>query len=113
MKKDPFIFIKHILDNINIIQNYMKNKTKYDFIKDQKLQDAIVRRLEIIGEASKNIPSSFRKKYPETPWQNIAGLRDKLIHHYFGVDLNLIYDIVKRDLPKLKKDIEKILKNIK
>ncbi|MBU0459608.1 MAG: DUF86 domain-containing protein [Nanoarchaeota archaeon] len=109
MKKDPLIFIKHIRDFIEDVENYTKNKTKDKFLKNGMMQDAIFRKIEIIGEATKNLPASFRKKYHSVPWNDIAGMRDKLIHHYFGVDLNKAWNVVKDDLPKLKKEIKKIL----
>ena len=71
------------------------------------LRDATIRRLEIIGEAVKNIPNSFRNKYPEVPWRNIAGFRDILIHAYFGINLDRVWNIIKKDLPDLKKNIKK------
>lgn len=109
MNKDHLIFIKHVLGSIEIIENYLGNISKEDFMKDQKLQDAVIRRLEVIGEAVKNIPYELREKYPKIPWQGIAGTRDKLTHHYFGIDLELIWNVTKDDLPVLKKEIKKIL----
>lgn len=109
MKKDPTIFLKHILESITAIESYTNKTNKNSFLKDKKIQDATIRRLEIIGEAVKNLPKEFTKKYKSVPWKKIARMRDKLIHKYFGVDLDLTYDIIKRELPKLKKDIKKIL----
>ena len=77
--------------------------------KDIKSQDAVIRRLEIIGEAVKNLPADFKKKKSSIPWQNIAGMRDFLIHEYFGVDLDLVWQTVKKDLPEFKKQILKLL----
>ena len=112
MKDDTLIFIEHILESIKIIEDYSKRLTKEKLVKDQKIQDAIIKRIEIIGEAAKNISDSFRKKYPHVDWKDIIGTRDVLIHHYFGVDLNIVWDIVKKDLPKLKENLEKIKKDI-
>ena len=111
MKKDPLIFIMHIRDSIQDIENYTKDISKDSFVKNKMLQDAVIRKIEIIGEAVKNLPKDFTKKYPNIQWDDIAGMRDKLIHHYFGVDMELAYDVVKNDLPKLKKEIKKILEN--
>ena len=109
MKKDATIFLKHILESIDRVQEYSKDLSKSEFRKDVKGQDAVFRRLEIMGEAVKNIPPEFTKKYPQIPWTEIARTRDKLIHHYFGVDLDLTYDIIRKELPKLRKELVKIL----
>lgn len=112
MKKDVKIFLKHIIESIDKIEEFMNGVSEEKFFDSVQLQDAIIRRLEIIGEATKNIPSSFREKYSDVPWSELARTRDKLIHGYFGVDLNLTFDIVKKDLPELKDKILKILKEI-
>ena len=109
MKKDVFVFIEHILENINDIERFSQGLTKEKLKKNKLKQKAIVRSLEIIGEAVKNIPTSFREKHPSIEWTKIAGLRDKLIHHYFGVDFNTIWDVIKYDLPELKKKVKGIL----
>lgn len=111
MKKDPKIFIKHILESISRIESFSRGLAKEDFLKDELKQSAIIRQLEVIGEATKNIPDSFRIKYLDIEWKKIAGTRDKLSHDYFGVDLNTVWDVIKEDLPTLKKEIEKILKD--
>lgn len=113
MKKNPLIFIKHILESIESIESFSKGLSKNKFLKDELRQEAIIRKLEIIGEAAKNIPISFRKKYSKIEWKKISGLRDKLIHHYFGVNLETIWKVIKKDLLRLKKDIKKILESIK
>lgn len=110
MKKDPKIFLKHILESIDEAENHIEGLTKDAFLKDLKTQDAVIRRVEIIGEAVKNLPSSFKKKYPEINWREMAGMRDVVIHQYFGVDLDTVWEVVKKDLPKLKKKISKLLK---
>lgn len=112
MKRDVKVFLSDVLESIEKIEEYMKDITKEDFFKKTQLQDAVMRRLEIIGEATKNIPMSFRKKYTDIPWKKIAGLRDVLIHAYFGVKLERVWNVVKKDLPDLEKQIEKILKQI-
>jgi uncharacterized protein with HEPN domain len=112
MNKEPIVFIQHILENIESLESYFKGVSKDKFLKDILLQDAAIRRLEIIGESVKNLPQSFRKEYPNVSWEDITGTRDKLIHHYFGVDLDLTFGIIINDLPKLKEEIKKILKNL-
>lgn len=109
MKKDYTVFLAHILDSIQLIEKYSKNATQAKFLKDPSLQDSIIRRLEIIGEAVKNIPSSIKNLYPEVPWKKIAGMRDILIHEYFDVDLLLTWKVVKHELPLIKKKLSKIL----
>lgn len=109
MKKDPKIFLQHILESIKLLESFSKNLTFEKFSKNRLRQNAIVRELEIIGEAVKNISRTFRDKHPTVEWNKIAGLRDKLIHHYFGVDLKTVWDVIEQDLPKLKKQILKIL----
>lgn len=108
MKKNIKIFLEHILESINLIEKYVKDKNKDDFLKFTQLQDAIIRRFEIIGEAIKNIPNSFRETYTTIPWKQITGMRDILSHQYFGVDLDLTWEVIKGDLPKLKKQITSI-----
>lgn len=109
MKKDPKVFIGHIVESIELIEAYSEKLTADSFKKDQALQDAIIRRLEIIGEAVKNIPASFRINYPEIPWKQMAGIRDILIHEYFDVDLNLTWQVVKRELSPIKAKLVTLL----
>ena len=112
MKKDPVIFIKHILESIKNIESFSLGLSKSEFEENRMKQSAIIRELEIIGEAAKNLPVEFTAKHPHVEWNRIAGTRDKLAHHYFGVDLNVIWDIIKYDLPELKTKVQKILKEI-
>lgn len=83
--------------------------TEVKFSRDVDTQDATLRRLEVIGEAVRNLPDSFKKKHSEIPWKKIAGLRDVLIHEYFGVDMELVWKIANKDIPKLKKQIKNLL----
>ena len=109
MKKDLVVFIGHIIESIELIEGYSEKLTPETFKKDQGMQDAIIRRLQIIGEAVKNIPSGFRAKHPEIPWKQMAGMRDILVHEYFDVDLPLTWAVVKRELPPIKEKLQKLL----
>ena len=110
MKKDPKIFLEHILDSIGAIEEYTKNIGEDEFCAARKTVDAVVRNIEIIGEAVKNLSTGFKNKAPHIPWKKIAGMRDNLIHEYFGVNKSLVWEVVKKDLPELKKEIELLLK---
>ena len=112
MKKDVKIFLNHILESIENIETFSKDITKNEFMNNRFNQNAIIRELEIIGEASRNIPDNFRKKHSDIIWKDIIGTRDKLIHNYFGVDLEIVWDIIKNDIPKLKAGIRNILKGL-
>jgi len=92
------------------IEAYAENLTYDDFLHDSKTQDAVVRNLEILGEAAKNISGELRKKYPQVYWKDLAGLRDKLIHHYFGVNFDIVWNVMRQDLPTVLMEIEKIMK---
>ncbi|MEW6063463.1 MAG: DUF86 domain-containing protein [Nanoarchaeota archaeon] len=113
MKKDNRIFIEHILNSIEKIEEFLENKSKEDFFNDEQLHEAVARKLEIVGEATKNITKDFREKHAEIPWRKIAGLRDVLIHEYFGIDLTITWGIIKKDLPNLKEKIKNILSQLK
>ncbi len=108
MKRDTGLFIEDILSSISNIEIFTRGVNKEKFMKDGLIQNAVIRQLEIIGEAVKNVPQSFREKYPKISWQGIAGLRDVLSHSYFGVNLERIWEIVKKDLSELKEEMAKI-----
>jgi len=109
MKKDA-VFLKHILDAINLIEEYLKDKSHEEFKDNRMLQDAVIREIEIIGEAAKNLSKEFRNKHSDIPWRQIAGMRDKLIHGYLGVDLDAVWDTATMDVPSLKERLQEILK---
>lgn len=110
MKKDDIVFLKHILDAIDLIGNYLKDKGCEEFENDRMLQDAVIREIEIIGEATKNLSEEFRNKHSEIPWRQIAGMRDKLIHGYFGVDLGAVWDTGTKDIPLLREKLQQIVR---
>lgn len=109
MKKDPAIFLHHILESIELIEKYLEGITEEQFHKSTEKQDLVVRRLEIIGEAAKNLPLEFRQKYPEIPWKDMAGMRDIIAHQYFGINFNRVWDTVKNLLPPLKEQIKNLI----
>ncbi|MBU1045732.1 DUF86 domain-containing protein [Patescibacteria group bacterium] len=113
MDKDPRPYLNDILESIERIENYVEMTSEENFFQDTQYQDAIIRRLEIIGEATKNLPKDFKNDYPEVPWRKIAGIRDILIHEYFGVNLKRIWKIAEKDLPELKNQILKLLNDQK
>ncbi len=108
MKKDPLVFLSHILDSIELIESYSRGKTEFDLINSIGLQDKIIRRIEIIGEAVKNLPEDLKVDHPEVPWRDLAGMRDIVAHQYFGVDLETVWLVAANELPELKAKIQKI-----
>ena len=109
MPREFKAYLKDILRAINKINKYTENISFEEFRNNELIQDGVVRNLEIIGEATKNIPESIKKDNPDIEWRKIAGLRDILIHVYFGIDTEIIWDIVKNKVPELKEKIEYIL----
>lgn len=106
--KDERVYIEHMLNSIAKIEEYILDIGKDQFLEESLIQDAVIRQIEVIGEASKLISEKTKSKNPNIPWKDIAGMRDKLIHAYFGVDLEAVWDTVKKDIPSLKKGIEKL-----
>jgi uncharacterized protein with HEPN domain len=107
--KDDSIYLEHIENNLKRIIHYTSGITHTAFLEDIQLQDACIRQIEIMGEATKRISDTFKEKHPEVPWKDMAGMRDKLIHDYLDVDMNIVYQTVAVDIPKLLPVIEKIL----
>ncbi len=105
MNKEALPFLSHILQSIDLIERYTEGRTENDFLASVELQDRVIRRIEIIGEAVKNLPEDLRAGHSEIKWREIAGMRDVLIHRYFEVDLELTWQVVQRDLPRLKEVI--------
>lgn len=102
-------YLEDVLEAIRRIQLYTKEFGWDDFIEDIRTQDAVVRNLEIIGEATKHVSDEFRTRYPHISWKDLAGVRDKLIHHYFGVNNEIVWQIIEDDLPSLFTQIDEIL----
>src|SRR5258708_32267388 len=110
MSRSDEVYLQDIIDAIDIILNYTKNKTEIEFINDQMLQDAVIRRFEIIVEASTKISEVAKNKNPEVQWRLMKGMRNKLIHEYFGVSSGTIYSTLNLDLPILKEQLENFVK---
>lgn len=106
--KDDLAYIEHILLSILRIKNYTKDISKNDFEKNEMIQDAVIRNIEIIGEATKNISKNLKSTYHEIPWREMAGMRDKLIHDYMGVDVDVIWKTIETDIPYLEALLKKI-----
>ncbi len=104
-------YLQDILDAIGDIEDFTENLTYEQFIKDWNMLNAVVRSIEVIGEASKQLPDALKAKYNTLPWREITGMRDKLIHAYFGMDTETIWQTVQENIPPLKQTIQKILKN--
>lgn len=103
-------FLEDTKEAVLRINTYTGNLSYEQFLGDKKTQDAVVRNLEIIGEAAKNISEQLKNKYPQIRWKDLAGVRDKLIHHYFGVNFDIVWNIVKQELPELLSQLEEILR---
>ena len=111
MSKSPLDYLRHILDECDYVVSVITEDTvEDDLLDNETLKRAVVRSLEIIGEATKKIPADFKSKWPEIPWKNMAGMRDKLIHDYMGVNYSIVLDVVKNTIPVLKEQIEEIIR---
>lgn len=113
MKRNYKLFIKDILGCINKLEYFIGGMSFKEFMKDEKTKSAVVREIEVIGEAVKNLPLAIRKKYKDIPWKQMAKTRDKIIHFYFGVDYEIVWRVVKERLPKIKLLLEKMLNEMK
>lgn len=113
MIRDETLYLREILEQINLIEKSQANKSKERLETDLDLRDATIRRIEIIGEAVKYISRRTKEKYPNIEWKGIAGARDNIIHKYFNIDLNIIWNIIKIKIPELKEQIKKIIKDNK
>jgi uncharacterized protein with HEPN domain len=109
MSPSPIEFLRHILDEINYVEGIVSRLDEDRFLSDQTLKRSFVRSIEIIGEAARKTPADFRARHGDLDWKRIAGMRDKLIHDYFGVDYHLVWDVATNKLPELKRKIVQII----
>ncbi|MEW5759770.1 MAG: DUF86 domain-containing protein [Candidatus Thermoplasmatota archaeon] len=112
MKRNYRLFIEDMLDCIEKIEQFVDGMSFEDFVQDDKTSSAVIRKLEIIGEATKNISKDIRQKYKQIPWSDMARIRDKTIHAYFGINYQIIWKVIKERLPEIKMVISKILKEL-
>lgn len=110
-RKDEDLLLD-IKEAMRRIRRYTKGMSYKNFMKDSKTQDAVVRNLEIIGEAVKMLSKELKEKYPQFPWKELAGMRDKLIHHYFGINYDLVWGIIEEEIESLSEQIKKILEDL-
>ncbi len=112
MRRDYTLFIKDILDAIDRIEEFIGNMEYGEFIQDDKTSTAVVKKIEIIGEAIKNIPRDVRVEYRAIPWKDIVGMRNKITHNYFKIDYEIVWNVVKEKLPVLKIQIKQVMKEM-
>ncbi|KJU87132.1 protein containing DUF86 [Candidatus Magnetobacterium bavaricum] len=107
--RDYTLYLKDIIESIGFIEQFVADMELEDFRKDIKTSDAVIKRFENIGEATKHIPKDIKARYPEIPWKDMAGMRDKLVHFYFGVKYELVWAAIKNKLPSIKPLLDKVL----
>lgn len=110
--KDVHVLLEDALERIQTIEEYTSGMNGRLFEEDRKTQDAVIRNLEVIGEIVKRVPDDFRVEHAHIPWKKIAGMRDKLIHDYLGVDIDAVWLVIEDSLPELKDDISEIIRNL-
>lgn len=109
MTKSPTIYLIHILEAINAIEEYLKGITENQFYTLEEKQDAVIRRVEVIGEATKRIPEEFKQQHPGVPWKEMSAIRNILIHEYEDVDTAILWDTATQDIPSLKEKIQQLI----
>ena len=112
MSRDISLYVKDILQNMRDAEEFIQELSYDQFQSDKKTLNAVMRSIEVIGEAAKKVPDTIRTKYPSVPWKEMAGMRDKIIHFYFGVDREAVWLVVKERIPALKPLIEQVLRDL-
>ncbi len=112
MKRTYKDYILDILTSIDEIEEFTEGMDFEEFAVDKKTINAVIRSLEVMGEAVKKIPREIREKYPDIPWKYLAGMRDKLIHEYHGVDLEIVWEVIRTEIPPLRQRFEKVLREL-
>jgi len=108
MKRDSKLFIKDIIEAMEVIEKFVGNMTFEELKADEKTSSAVIRKFEVIGEAAKYMPNNVKERYKDVQWKSMAGMRDRLIHAYFGIDYALVWSAIKTEFPKLKPKMKKI-----
>lgn len=112
MARTTSVYLQDIQESIERIESYVRDINKQEFLEDVQVQDAVARRFEIIGEATKGLPDEFRQEHDHVPWKAMAGMRDVLIHQYFGLNVDRVWRVIEKDLPELKQHIDQIISNL-
>ncbi len=112
MKRDNKLFVKDIIEAMVSIEKFVEGMTLEELKNDEKTSSAVIRKFEIIGEAAKYIPKKVKDKHKDIQWKSMAGMRDRLIHAYFGIDYNLVWSAIKTEIPKLKPKLKKVLSSM-
>ncbi len=110
--RDIKLYLKDILEAMETVEKFVKDMNFEQFKNNDLVSSAVIRKFEIIGEATRNIPQEIKKKYPDIPWKTMVGFRDKLIHFYFGIKYDIVWETIKSKLPELKEKIKKILEQL-
>jgi uncharacterized protein with HEPN domain len=112
MKRNTLLYIKDILENMRDAEGFIQGMSYEQFAADKRTVNAVLRSIEVVGEAAKKVPEDIRTEYPQLPWKEMAGMRDKVIHFYFGVDKEVVWLVVKERIPTLRPLIESILRDL-
>jgi uncharacterized protein with HEPN domain len=111
--RDYIDYLQDVVDSVDDIGDFIEGMSFEEFSRDKKTTNAVLRSIEVIGEAAKNVPEEIRKQHPQIPWKKMSGMRDKLIHEYHGVDIETVWQTLQEDIPPLKGQVKNIIKNVK